>query len=465
MNIPKINHTKNNTQLSIDAFSKDILNKTQKVNYQDAVSVRSVKQTSCQKNSELGSLWEDIKKAWNSLAWYEKPLLFLLPFGFGCGSVKKTLPPQLRNAVFGGLVDLGYLEEKKYTIALHLNGDNSLGVSEYDWHNIDQIIEATKDPAVSANANILVLWDDPYEMHAYFYISNGEVKYVFEAGEVNMGRTNTATDFIDYTVERCPAEKYVFIFWNHGNGAAGVSYDDTNSDYLNGIEQKNIIAYFKATIGRKVDLVGYDACLMGSFDVLYQLKDVAELGVASQQLEPATGWQYSFLASLADPALAPRDLAKNIVTAYDQENVLRYTDYTMSAVDLQYADSLAVALDTYSILAIDSGVAGSAYRNLMNATTAFYGSGTVLAIDLQEYMQRVIAAVGLPQNVKDAAQVVSDKVYTDNGIADDYVFFNRRGSAIIANGTSITPSNASYYRLLDLPVVTAWDEFCQFSGF
>jgi hypothetical protein len=181
------------------------------LNYRDAVSLSVNSSNLCRKQSVWQDLWAGIKSAWNSLSWYEKPLILLWPLSIlGCASTNKSLPPQLEDAVFGGLVELGNLAEKKYTICLHLNGDNSLGVYDYDWNNIDQIIAATKTAGVSDNANILVLWDDPYTRHAYFYIADGKVKYVYEAGEVNMGRVSTATNFIDYAIEHCPAGKICF---------------------------------------------------------------------------------------------------------------------------------------------------------------------------------------------------------------------------------------------------------------
>ena len=50
--------------------------------------------------------------------------------------------------------------------------------------------------------------------------------------------------------------------------------------------------------GRKLDLIGFDACLMASLESMTVWSDYAEHYVGSEELEPGDGWDYSFLKSL-----------------------------------------------------------------------------------------------------------------------------------------------------------------------
>jgi cysteine peptidase C11 family protein len=65
-------------------------------------------------------------------------------------------------------------------------------------------------------------------------------------------------------------------------------------------------------LGRKVDMVGMDACLMTMLEVAYQIRDHAEILVGS---EPGDGRPYdTVLRDLAArPGMTARDLAATIV--------------------------------------------------------------------------------------------------------------------------------------------------------
>jgi len=91
----------------------------------------------------------------------------------------------------------------------------------------------------------------------------------------------------------------------------------------------------KNILGRKVDLVGFDACLMAGIEVQYQIKDEATIFVASEEEEYAAGWPLSVIfKELAARSLTPFELANIIVGAY---GLLHQEDpkHTLSAVNLE----------------------------------------------------------------------------------------------------------------------------------
>ncbi len=57
----------------------------------------------------------------------------------------------------------------------------------------------------------------------------------------------------------------------------GIAYDDSSADCLDNRELKRVLATAHKALGRKVDLVGMDACLMTMLEVAYQLRDHAEV--------------------------------------------------------------------------------------------------------------------------------------------------------------------------------------------
>ena len=61
----------------------------------------------------------------------------------------------------------------------------------------------------------------------------------------------------------------------------------------------------KASSVEAFDLLGFDACLMNSYVVLGTLAPLARYILASEELEPGHGWDYSFLAALNPPLGQP----------------------------------------------------------------------------------------------------------------------------------------------------------------
>lgn len=92
------------------------------------------------------------------------------------------------------------------------------------------------------------------------------------------------------------------VIWNHGDWwrgeshvkTKGVAYDLTNSDFLSVKEIKNVLKNSPVTI------LGFDACLMGTFEILWELKDCAKYIVTSSREIPAEGWNYTALKKASD---------------------------------------------------------------------------------------------------------------------------------------------------------------------
>ena len=148
-------------------------------------------------------------------------------------------------------------------------------------------------------------------------------KLIEDLGEVDMGSYKTLIDFAKWAKKNYPAKKYFLIIWNHGTGwvkgvnrkitTKGISYDEVSGNHINtpqlGIAMREI---------GKVDIVGFDACLMGMAEVVYEIKNYATYIIASEEVEPGDGYTYDgFLSKLkSNPRMGPLDLAKAVVDAY-----------------------------------------------------------------------------------------------------------------------------------------------------
>jgi hypothetical protein len=105
----------------------------------------------------------------------------------------------------------------------------------------------------------------------------------------------------------------------------------------------------------KMELIGFDACLMSMIEVYNELKGVGNFAVASMKTEPGDGWPYDkFLAALAaNPSMNGAALGSIVVDEYDkhykisnesQENPFWKANCTLATVDLSKVEALSSAL-------------------------------------------------------------------------------------------------------------------------
>ena len=125
-----------------------------------------------------------------------------------------------------------------------------------------------------------------------------------------------------------------------------IAFDDQAKDFLDNMELKRALGEMKKLLGRPLDLIGFDACLMAMLEVNYQIMATARYAVGSEEEEPGNGWPYDrILKALAKkPAMAPDELARTVVAQYAASYGVG-DGVTLAAVDLGQGDSLAAAVE------------------------------------------------------------------------------------------------------------------------
>ena len=131
----------------------------------------------------------------------------------------------------------------------------------------------------------------------------------------DMGESDTLSRLLTFGQERYPADDYALILWDHGGGPLeGVCWDELFSmDRLSLSELTD--ALDAAAFPKKLRFIGFDACLMSTAEVAYALSPYAEYMIASQETEPAKGWNYAFLAGLGGDR-SGADTGRRVVDAY-----------------------------------------------------------------------------------------------------------------------------------------------------
>ena len=280
-----------------------------------------------------------------------------------------------------------------------------------------------------------------------------------------MADPQTLIDFITWGKANYPADNYAVILWNHGDGwrdaletkkpqLKAVCWDDT-SGWTEALEMDEIQQVFNST--GSVDLIGFDACLMGMVEVAYELKNNAYVMVGSEETEPGDGWPYdTLLADLAAlPTMTPAELGQAIVDRYGQSYSPFYGT-TQSAIDLNEMDALVVAINSLAIEAMDADP--SAVSLARDTSQEYYYPEN---IDLYHFASLMYSESSDP-DVQTAATAVMDAV--DNAVIAAYgdnMLPDSNGLAVYFPEGEGSFDDDYNELIIDFPGASDWDEFLQ----
>jgi hypothetical protein len=316
-------------------------------------------------------------------------------------------------------------------------------------------------------------------------------KLLADLGETNTGDPRTLEAFVAFGARRFPARASMLVLSNHGTGfvvppgmlsrtgplsarraavarrrgrvvVRGLAYDDGAADCLDNRELKQVLARAHRVLGRPVDVVGMDACLMTMLEVAYQLRDHARILVGSEEVEPDAGWPWAdVLGDLTSrPAMTPADLAGTIVRRYVEWYGTDGPATTQSAIDLAKLDAVVHAVDALARALLGALPGASLELALYTAwrrTLGFFGG---LYVDLHHFAANLARATGR-RDVRRACVEIQGAIEADEGpiIAERHA--GRRMAQ--ASGLSIyfppfrDPS--VFYRELDFARATRWADF------
>ncbi len=171
---------------------------------------------------------------------------------------------------------------------------------------------------------------------------NGGDFDITRESSANMGDPGTLSSFINYCFENYQTDLYSLILWDHGGGPVlGFGIDENYNDALTLAEMQQALEDSVGASGKKLEWIGFDACLMSSLEIADAFTPYASYLIASQETEPGWGWNYAFLQSLDQPDMDGAELGKVIIDAYmdyyDDLFARRpryYSDLTLSCIDL-----------------------------------------------------------------------------------------------------------------------------------
>ena len=208
-----------------------------------------------------------------------------------------------------------------------------------------------------------------------------------------------------------PSGNYGLIFGSHATGwmpaakTVGRAFGDDNGYSIDIPELHDVLASSFGSSG-KLDFILFDACMMGSVEVAYELRDVTDYCVASVMETPVYGFPYQLMFDcLVREPVDYRRICTVFTEYYLAQSTQKETFWgTCAAVDCSKLDGLATAVagelanHADSLATVDYGsvqqYGANSFRNFSYDVKDFFsvlGGGTVSA-GLQNALDEAVVA-------------------------------------------------------------------------
>ncbi|UCG00828.1 MAG: hypothetical protein JSW11_14560 [Candidatus Heimdallarchaeota archaeon] len=369
---------------------------------------------------------------------------------------------------------------KSWTYMLYLDADNDI-----ERDAIQDLEEIERGVGSSADINVVILFDripgyddshGNWSGSRYYLASEDLSMFTIDSvlledlGEVDMGDPNTLNNFLNFCFENYPAEKYCLDLWDHGWGAHGMCADETEGS---GLTLENIqYALLNSTVayGTEIDVISMDACDMNTLEVAWELRNLCEYFVATEDVTNGYEYEPIIRGLLESPEITSFELSKLMVDVYANEfNSVSFTCLSVineSRIDdvIPYINNFAEQL-TYVLTELGYKPLFSWVRK---NTPDFFGKDFVDLINFAEKMNSC--------SNYEPLQIAANELVI---FLKQLVVYNWQHSSYIgaANGISIflpyTNKNFTYYILdnyvnqrgpfegMDWQRDSQWDEFLE----
>jgi hypothetical protein len=339
---------------------------------------------------------------------------------------------------------------RAWTLLIYISADNDL------WReaqvNIEEMRLASLKAGPQGTVTLVVLADGPAQgdtqlariRHGVVETLDTSETFLQGRDELDMADAATLRDFGVWGLQTYQAQNLGLLVWDHGSGWRSLRLEGSASpqealtltflppslphsgrggsrgfsnDFSDNPEDRSreisissgeygeALAAMTAVSGRAFDLIAFDACEMGLYEVANASAPYAEYFLASEDRIPARGFPYlKFLSALfADETLPLLDLSQMLIDAYAEASTY---NYTLSITDLSTFAALDAALDALAsaLLADMSDTAHlQAIAQARAQTLRFYEQ---THRDLGDFAERLLANEGVSPEVRAAASAL-----------------------------------------------------------
>ncbi|MBS1988354.1 hypothetical protein JST56_05150 [Candidatus Dependentiae bacterium] len=270
---------------------------------------------------------------------------------------------------------------KDWNLIVYMAANNNL--HRFALHNFRQMLRIGS----TEHINVLLQIDEFGESEVTrFYVEQNNAtihETISNTTEAISGTPESLYGFLRWAIKSFPAKHHAVLLWNHGSGIKdpsiwgkyyggnrdkffyknpktgllqvrkkssqlsndnnqynnkGIAFNEVHQTYINNQELRLCLEKTCTELlgSKKIDIIFMDACHMGMIEIASKLKKVSDYLVGSEEIEPGTGYNYTFLLEpFLRKSLSPSEFAQHAVLAYQAEYIDAFADFTQAAISLK----------------------------------------------------------------------------------------------------------------------------------
>jgi hypothetical protein len=291
-------------------------------------------------------------------------------------------------------------------------------------------------------------------------VQQGSFQVLSDLGPTDSGATQTLADFIHWGLANYPAKHTALFLWDHGGSwSGGFGIDETSQDGFSIAKLSQAITQGIASSPvQKFDLLGFDACLMASVEVLDVLGPFTRYYLASEESEPGLGWDYTNLALLkGSPTTDAVALGKALIDGFIAQNQEQTT--TLALVDASRFSAVRSAITNAASQLRSSLPTATVPIARARGTTLEFGhqsnpSQSFNVVDLLDFLNRLSAQSSTLSTVANSVATAMQQA----------ILYEHHGAAEAgASGLSIYfPATSQYYTQTPYSALSDMDDWRSF---
>ncbi len=368
---------------------------------------------------------------------------------------------------------------KKWLFVNYVAADCNL--TDFQLKNIDQQELVGSDATthlvayvdVGEQKNIMGDWKHCRSLYINKDDKLGELnsELIEDFGKTDMSDYHTLTKYVVDAIGKFPADHVCLVLNDHGGGFTGAMSDDGSGKNSISIPQmREALEKAQEITGKKIDILGFDACLMAESEVAYELRNTADIMMASEETENGPGWAYNTILGGSNMAEAiktvqesalykinvePKDFAKIVMDVNQQNN---HDIPTFSTVDLSEMEDLKTSLNDFAKTVRNSDDKDSVKQAIRDAESM--GGGWAPYNDLRDigHLADNIIANSKDVKLQEAAKDVKERL-------SEAVLFNQvnpqehpKSQGLTIFAPTDKSSLSTQYTDLQFAKDTEWDE-------
>lgn len=276
--------------------------------------------------------------------------------------------------------------KKPWTMLVFVAADNNL--RDFAALNLKQMATIGSNNFINILVHIDIRLLGSKKTTRRYFIEKNKITQIdldTEKNPMDSGDPETLISAARWAFENYPADHHALVLWNHGTGIIdpygkrllntddlffynpdtqkyeldrtigflelidvindprGMCWDDSKGNYLTNQKMDYAFNYIVTHFlkGKKLDIIGFDACLMSMLEVAQITKSYSHIQVSSQEVELGPGWNYHLVLSPFDTrALTREEFAQHIVQSFANAYQKITNDYTQAALNLETVNLL-----------------------------------------------------------------------------------------------------------------------------